>query len=133
MLFIFFLGGGGVDACVFFAKLPRIKNNFNFFLKKKDHREIKTNGNKTHKKTLSAPGKTFWSRPTFFVVRAMADPDAPIGFACVEMVDRSDDMESESDDETCDCCGWCWLGHICLRMTWGCCCACADIMSSAKM
>jgi len=63
----------------------------------------------------------------------MADPNGQIGFACVQLVDQSDDMDAEADGPNCECCGWCWMGQIFLRMAWACCCACGDLMTSAKM
>lgn len=75
--------------------------------------------------------KTLWEKTLQFGFRM--DPNGQIGFAAVKMVDESNDMDAESAPANCECCGWCWLWHICFRMTWGCCCACADLATNAKM
>jgi hypothetical protein len=52
------------------------------------------------------------------------------GYILVDMVDKTGAPSDEAPEQSlgsCECCGWCWLCHIFARITWGCCCACAEI------
>jgi hypothetical protein len=50
----------------------------------------------------------------------------------VDLVDKTkapSDGDPEPSLGSCECCGWCWLCHILARITWGCCCACAQVLN----
>jgi len=52
------------------------------------------------------------------------------GYILVDLVEKApSDAIPEQSLGSCECCGWCWLCHILARITWGCCCACAEVLN----